>query len=102
MRFMQCLAVLMAAAMVAPIGSARAASALHCRNTTSGATWDLPVDLGHGTVDSYPAKITDQAISWKDTRTGRFYDFDRASGAMDMHVASSTGGFYLTDQCRLK
>ncbi|WP_284944168.1 hypothetical protein [Acidisoma cladoniae] len=99
---MQCLAAFVVAAIVMPMVPARADSALHCRNTTSGATWDLPVDLGHGTVDSYPAQITDRAISWVDTSTGRFYDFDRASGAMDMHVASSTGGFYLTDQCRLK
>jgi hypothetical protein len=78
-----------------------AAMALHCTNTTSGATWDIPVDLAHGEVDSVPATITDSAISWEDA-TLHHYDFDRATGDLDMHVASSTGGFYLTDRCVLK
>jgi hypothetical protein len=83
-------------------GTARAAgTALHCTNTTSGATWDIPVDLARSEVDSVPAKITDGAISWEDG-TYHFYDFDRASGDLEMHVASSTGGFYLTDRCVLK
>jgi hypothetical protein len=86
-------------------GSAGAASAgpvaLHCMNTTSGATWDIPVDLTQGTVDSVPAQITDGSISWLDT-TFHHYDFDRRTGLLDMHVASSTGGFYLTDKCVLK
>jgi hypothetical protein len=78
-----------------------APTALHCMNTTSGATWDIPVDLAHGTVDSVPAKISDTTIAWVDT-TLHYYDFDRRTGALDMHVASSTGGFYLTDRCVLK
>jgi hypothetical protein len=83
-------------------GPARAAgTALHCTNTTSGATWDIPVDLASGEVDQAPAKITDDAISWEDS-TLHFYDFDRATGDLEMHVASSTGGFYLTDRCVFK
>ena len=86
-------------------GEADAASAgpvaLHCTNTTSGATWDIPVDLPQGTVDQVPARVTDARISWKD-KTLHYYDFDRRTGALDMHVASSTGGFYLTDRCVLK
>jgi len=85
-------------------GSAAAAiaapRALHCTNTTSGATWDIPVDLAHGRVDQVPAHITDGTISWEDT-TMHYYDFDRRTGLLDMHVASSTGGFYLTDRCVL-
>jgi hypothetical protein len=90
--------------IVAVAGSAAASAgpaALHCTNTTSGATWDIPVDLAHGTVDAAPAQITDGAISWEDA-TMHFYDFDRRTGLLDMHVASSTGGFYLTDRCVLK
>jgi hypothetical protein len=86
-------------------GSAGAASAdpvaLHCMNTTSGATWTIPVDLAGRTVDSVPARITDDTISWEDT-TLHHYDFHRATGALEMHVASSTGGIYLTDRCVLK
>jgi hypothetical protein len=48
-----------------------------------------------------PARITAKAISWKDA-TYHYYDFDRTTGALDMHVASSTGGFYLTDRCVFK
>jgi hypothetical protein len=80
--------------------TAQAAVALHCRNTTSGATWDIPVDLVNSTVDSVPARITDNSISWED-QTFHFYDFHRRTGALDMHVASSTGGIYLLDRCVL-
>jgi len=76
-------------------------AALHCTNTTNGATWEIPVDLAHGTVDAVPAEITDGTITWKDT-TLHYYEFDRRTGLLDMHVASSTGGFYLTDRCVLK
>jgi hypothetical protein len=86
------------AAIAAP---AAVPGALHCTNTTSGATWNSPVDLAHGTVDQVPARITDGSISWKDA-TMRYYDFDRRTGLLDMHAASSTGGFYLTDRCVLK
>jgi hypothetical protein len=91
-----------AVGLAASAGAASAAPvALHCMNTTSGATWDIPVDLAHGTVDSVPAQVTDATIAWEDT-TLHFYDFDRRTGLLDMHVASSTGGFYLTDKCVLK
>ena len=76
-------------------------AALHCTNTTSGATWDIPVDLARGTVDQVPAHVTEGTISWEDT-TMHYYDFDRRTGLLDMHAASSTGGFYLTDRCVLK
>ena len=91
------------AAGIAVTGSAAwaAPSALHCVNTTSGATWDIPVDFAHSMVDSVPAQITSGSISWEDA-TYHYYDFDRRTGALDMHVASSTGGFYLTDRCVLK
>ncbi len=92
-----CAAVILAAGW--PAGAF--AVALHCMNTASGATWDIPVDLAKGIVDSVPAKITDGTISWEDAAM-HFYDFDRATGALDMHVASSMGGFYATDRCTLK
>ena len=85
-------------AMVLGLAGPAAAASLHCTNTTSGATWDVPVDLAHGTVDQRPAQITDGTISWEDT-TLHFYDYDRRTGALDMHAASRTGGFSLADQC---
>jgi hypothetical protein len=87
------------------VGSARAGTAapeaLHCTNTTSGATWDIQVDLAQGKVDQVPARITDGTIAWED-RTMHYYSFDRRTGRLDMHAASSTGGFYLTDRCVLR
>jgi hypothetical protein len=92
----------LALGVAVPDGAASAApTALHCMNTTSGATWDIPVDLAHGTVDKVPARITDTSISWED-QTFHFYDFHRATGNLDMNVASSTGGIYLMDRCVLK
>ena len=85
----------------AAVSASAAGLALHCMNTTSGATWEIPVDLAHRRVDSVPARITDGTISWEDG-TYHFYNFDRATGALEMHVASSTGGIYLTDRCVLK
>jgi bacillopeptidase F (M6 metalloprotease family) len=85
----------------AAVAASAAPVALHCMNTTSGATWDIPVDMAQGTVDSVPAQITGADIVWKDA-TFHHYDFDRQTGLLDMHVASSTGGFYLTDRCVLK
>ena len=96
------LGLIVATGLGGPAGAADAtAMALHCTNTTSGTTWDIPVDLAHGTVDQVPARITEGVISWEDT-TLHHYDFDRRTGALDMHAASSTGGFYLTDRCVLK
>lgn len=80
-------------------GMAIAAPAvIPCRNTTSGATWTITVDAKAATVDGIPARVSPSLISWKDAE-GRFYDLHRDTGALEMHVASSTGGFYLTDRC---
>jgi hypothetical protein len=96
--------LLSGAIAVAVVASANLCEAmsLHCSNTTSGATWELPVDLAKGTADSFPAQITDSEISWEDTKLIRYYDFDRTSGTLTLHVSSSTGGYYRQDHCVLK
>ena len=96
------LAVVLIAAMggEAAIAAPDAAMALHCRNTTSGATWTIPVDLAGKRVEHQPARITPAAISWED-KTLHFYRFDRKTGVLEMHAASSTGGFYLRNRCVL-
>jgi hypothetical protein len=81
-----------------PIAAVAAPAAVLCRNTTSGSTWTITVDPTAATVDGLPARITQTLISWKDT-DGHFYDLHRATGVLEMHVASSTGGFYLMDRC---
>ncbi len=70
-----------------------------CRNPSSGATWDIEVDDEHSLADSYPARITDDSITWHDTRHGGFYELDRRTGALTVRYASSTGGYALHDVC---
>ena len=71
---------------------------LRCTNPASGSSWPITVDLGHGTVDSQPATITDSSISWPDPKQGT-YDLERATGKLQFRNASSTGGYYLSYNC---
>jgi hypothetical protein len=72
---------------------------LHCTNPASGATWPVVVDLDRGQVDSLPATITTQSISWHDPKQG-FFDLDRATGTLEFRNASSTGGYFLHYICQ--
>jgi len=86
--------------------SAVAAEAQHgekavtCTNPTSGANWQIKVDYDRGTVDNHPAEISDNRISWH-TADGENYKLDRKSGNLTIIVASSTGGYFLHDHCKL-
>ena len=81
---------------------ARAAEdAITCVNPASGAHWQIRVDYERNTVDSYPARITEANISWHDTSDGGNYTLDRKSGNLTVVVASSTGGYFLNDHCKL-
>jgi hypothetical protein len=94
----------LAAVIVLPVGAARAeagATAITCTNPASGATWQIQIDYRQGTVDSYPARITDATISWHDAKDGGNYTLDRKSGSLTVIVASSTGGYFLHHRCRL-
>ena len=70
-----------------------------CRNPMSGATWEIEVDERRSLADSYPARITDDRITWHDTGHGGFYELDRRTGALTVRYASSTGGYALHDVC---
>ncbi len=72
---------------------------LRCTNPASGAAWPVVVDLDHSRVDSFPATLTKSRISWRDPARG-YFDFDRATGALRMRNASSTGGYFLHFTCR--
>lgn len=80
--------------------STQGAVLLRCRNPVSGVSWNIPVDLRSGTVDSFPATITPRIIAWHDRTHGGSYRFDRASGVLTVILPSSTGGFSLHDNCR--
>lgn len=112
-RFEQSLGVLLAVRPVfalgamglALAGSALAApsgqSAITCTNPASGTQWQIKVDYDHSTVDSNPARISDGDISWHDPSDGGNYTLDRKSGNLTVIVASSTGGYFLHDRCKL-
>jgi hypothetical protein len=76
-----------------------AAVIFQCTNSSSGATWNVNVDLDRNTVDSFPALISKSNISWRDTLHGGAYDLDRASGVLTLVNASSTGGYILVHHC---
>lgn len=76
-------------------------SALTCSNPSSGTQWQIRIDYARSTVDSYPASITEAKISWRDASDGGNYTLDRKSGDLTVVVASSTGGYFIYDHCKL-
>jgi hypothetical protein len=74
-------------------------TAITCTNPVSGASWQILIDYSRATVDSFPATITQTAISWFDPKDGGHYRLDRKSGHLSATVASSTGGFARHAQC---
>ncbi len=97
-----------AAAVALGIGGfAPAAEAQHgqttiaCSNPASGMSWQITIDFDRRTVDGYPAAISGSAISWRDPSDQGNYTLDRKSGNLRVAVPSSTGGYFLHDQCKL-
>ena len=76
-------------------------TAITCTNPASGASWQIKVDYARGTVDANTASVTDTKISWHDAKDGGNYTLDRKSGKLTVTVPSSTGGYFLYDQCNL-
>ena len=76
-------------------------TAITCTNPASGAQWQIKLDYARGTVDTNAASVTDAKISWRDAKDGGNYTLDRKSGKLTVIVASSTGGYFVYDQCNL-
>ena len=76
-------------------------TAISCTNPYSGTTWQIAVDYDRKTVDGNPARISDDEISWHDAKDGGNYTLDRKFGKLTVVVASSTGGYFLYDRCKL-
>jgi hypothetical protein len=74
---------------------------LRCTNPFSGTTWDVAIDPVKRTADSFPADITVRSIEWHDLIRGGRYEFDRATGELTVIYASSMGGTFLKDRCRV-
>ena len=96
------IAALTVGAAVSAVGADHGETAITCTNPVSGTSWQIRVDYDRGTVDSYPARIGDAKISWHDATDGGNYTLDRKSGNLTVVVASSTGGYFLYDRCKLE
>ena len=70
-----------------------------CVNLVSHATWRITIDYARATVDSHPARIGKDTLSWRDADDGGRYTLDRASGDLTVVATSSTGGYFLHDRC---
>ena len=100
-------AALAALAAVVTASAARAeppsgATPITCTNLYSGARWQISIDYERRTVDANPARINETEISWHDATDGGNYTLDRKSGELTVVAASSTGGYFLHDRCRLE
>jgi hypothetical protein len=73
-----------------------------CSNPASGTTWQITIDFDRRTVDGYQATIDDSTIAWRDPGDQGNYALDRKSGNLRVAVPSSTGGYFLHDQCKLQ
>jgi len=96
------------AALMAGLAAAPAGAQTHlppvsvtCVDPSSGTTWQISIDYDRATVDANPARVSADQISWRDAKDGWNYTLDRHSGALTVVVASSTGGYFLHDRCRL-
>lgn len=88
-------------ACAAAAAPAHSETTIACSNPASGATWQITVDFDRHTVDGYAATIDDNTIAWRDARDQGNYALDRKSGNLRVAVPSSTGGYFLHDQCKL-
>jgi hypothetical protein len=73
-----------------------------CSNPASGTTWQITIDFDRRTVDGHAATIDDSTIAWRDPGDQGNYALDRKSGNLRVAVPSSTGGYFLHDQCKLE
>ena len=75
-------------------------TAITCTNPASGTSFQIKIDYDRSTVDTNPAEINDRLISWRDENHWN-YTLDRKSGDLKVILASSTGGSFLYDRCKL-
>lgn len=92
------LALILAAA--AGAHAQHGAKLVTCTNNSSGASWQINIDYENNTVDTVPASIGADLISWH-TTDGQFFKLNRKSGDLTVVLASSTGGFFIYDRCKL-
>ena len=84
-----------------PADAQGGAAAVTCTNPVSGASWQIVIDYGKGSVDANPAEITPAKITWFDPKDGGNDTLDRKSGDFTAIIASSTGGYFRRAHCDL-
>jgi hypothetical protein len=72
---------------------------LRCTNAAGGANWPIVIDLDQHLVDSFPARITETWVSWRNPNGG-VYELERSTGNLQLRAASSTGGYFLHYNCK--
>lgn len=98
-------AAILAASMIFPAIAARAqekAIPVVCSNPVSGVHWQIMIDYQKNTVDSLPAAISPDEISWFDPKDGGYYSIDRESGDLTTALGSSTGGWLRHNHCAVE
>jgi hypothetical protein len=92
----------LASSASAQVDTPHSGIAVTCTNPVSGASWQILIDYNRSTVDSIPARISDTTIVWHDPKDSGNYTLDRKSGNLTIIVASSTGGAFFYDRCKLE
>jgi hypothetical protein len=88
--------------MSAPVSDGRRGeAAISCTNLHSGASFEIKINYDRSTVDTNPAQFSDRKIWWRDEKLWN-YTLDRKSGDLTVVLASSTGGSFLYDRCKLE
>ena len=73
---------------------------LFCINPASGASWTLDLNEAGRLADGHAARFAAREITWSNPSDGGAYELDRASGALEITRASSTGGYVTFDRCK--
>ena len=92
----------LASSASAQVDAPHSGTTVTCTNPVSGASWQILIDYNRSTVDSIPARISDTTIVWHDPKDSGNYTLDRKSGNLTIIVASSTGGAFFYDRCKLE
>lgn len=70
-----------------------------CVNPASGASWNVGLNEAGKLADGQAAQFGAREITWSNPSDGGAYELDRASGALEITRASSTGGYVTFDHC---
>jgi hypothetical protein len=76
------------------------AAQVRCVNTTSGATWTIPLDAAQSLANHRPARFGQARVDWGGGADGSVFDLDLAHGLLTVTRGSSTGGWVAKFACK--